>query len=312
MLDWIRAHTGASHARRGERLQSLWSGYGEIVRVHLEGAAADCVILKRVAPPQDAMHPRGWSSDRSHERKLRSYEVEAAFYRKYAARSAARVPRCLATEAHDNGWWFLLEDLDDAGFAGRRRNVDDVELGRCVDWLADFHAGFLGTAADPLWPIGTYWHLETRPDELAAMPDGPLRDAAAALDAALSRARHQTLVHGDAKLANFCFADDAVAAVDFQYTGRGCGMKDVAYLLSCLPEHRCAASADAVLDRYFARLRRSLPSTTDADALETEWRALYPVAWADFERFLCGWAPSHPKRHGYAARLTERALESLM
>jgi len=40
-------------------------------------------------------------------------------------------------------------------------------------------------------------------------------------------------VHGDAKLANFCFSRDGkkVAAVDFQYVDGGCGMKDLSRII---------------------------------------------------------------------------------
>ena len=37
-LDWVAKATGATSARRGERIQSLWSGYGELFRVELTGA----------------------------------------------------------------------------------------------------------------------------------------------------------------------------------------------------------------------------------------------------------------------------------
>lgn len=43
-------------------------------------------------------------------------------------------------------------------------------------------------------------------------------------------------------------------------------------------------------------------------ALQNEWRALYPVTWADFHRFLAGWAPSHSKVHRDTERMTRDAL----
>ena len=64
----------------------------------------------------------------------------------------------------------------------------------------------MGNAATGLWPAGTYWHLETRPDELDAMPDGPLKNSAAMIDRRLNKATYKSLVHGDAKVANFCFS----------------------------------------------------------------------------------------------------------
>ncbi len=338
--EWLCARMGAAQALPLERVQSLWSGYGEIRRYALEGAAVERVIVKDVRPPASTAgttHPRGWQGERSHARKLRSYNVECAFYARYAERcdDDARVPQAYAHERSPTGWRIALEDLDSAAagaYSGRRGRVTRAEAETCLRWLAAFHATYMGERElEGLWPVGTYWHLETRPDELAAMPSGPLRAAAHALDARLSGATFQSVVHGDAKIANFCFGPARVAMVDFQYVGGGCGMKDVAYFLSCLSEKTLERDAEALLDVYFAALRAELaarprgeptphqpqaqaqnsPRSIDANAVEREWRALYPLAWADFERFLAGWAPGHAKLTGYSARLTEQALRSL-
>ncbi|MCA8941577.1 MAG: phosphotransferase [Planctomycetes bacterium] len=307
---------GADAAVPDERLQSLWSGYGEIVRYTLSGADVDTVVVKRVAPPSSASagHPRGWNTSRSHQRKLRSYTVESCWYERWSRRCTARTPRCFGQSSDGVERVLVLEDLDAAGFTGRRDELSADELGPCLDWLAELHASFVGVDPTGLWPAGTYWHLDTRPDELAAMSEARLRDAAPRLDAALRGAKYRTIVHGDAKVANFCFASDgSVAAVDFQYVGGGCGVQDVAYFLSsCLESEELESFADAALDRYFVSLGSALEARRpelDRAELEAEWRALYPIAWADFVRFLDGWAPAgHFKRHGYSARMTELAL----
>jgi hypothetical protein len=92
----------------------------------------------------------------------------------------------------------------------------------------------------------------------------PLKHAAPGIDELLRTAKHQTLLHGDAKLANFCFPSSsssknhssggasgtsesgsrsgggdrdglAVAAVDFQYTGWGVGVLDLYYCIGAFP-----------------------------------------------------------------------------
>ena len=171
--------------------------------------------------------------------------------------------------------------------------------------------------------MGTYWHLDTRPDELAALDDVELKRAAAQIDQQLRMARYQTFVHGDAKLANFCFFDDQisdkgeqVAAVDFQYVGGGCGMKDVAYFIgSCLNETDCARYESVLLDYYFSELGDALKmrnSSIKFEAVEQEWRTLYPVAWTDFHRFVKGWSPGHWKIHTYSERLARDVMAQLI
>lgn len=310
---------GAAAISSTEVVQTLWSGYGQIVRYHLTGGATPSVVLKHVRWPDELVHPYGWTSDRSHQRKLKSYRVETAWYGRYAERCLddCRVPSCLAVEHRPDGVLLLLEDLNAAGFAGRRRSVSDAEVDACLSWLANFHATFMGEQPEGLWTIGTYWHLATRPDELDALDDSPLKAAAGELDRRLSGSPFQTFVHGDAKLANFCFSADGrnAAAVDFQYVGGGCGMKDVAYFISsCFDEDACQCRESTLLDRYFEFLHEALErsgKTIDRRALEASWRDLYPVAWTDFFRFLQGWSPGHWKAHRYSKRLASEVLNSL-
>ncbi len=316
--DCILKATGAQSLREGEVIQSLWSGYGKIQRISLEGSAWDSVIIKHVKLPEQSRHPRGWNTDLSHQRKLRSYEVESYFYQNYSAQcpSDARLPGCLAVKQVQEETLLVLEDLDAAGYAGRRSGLHQNELESCLSWLAHFHATFLHQKPAGLWPVGTYWHLETRPDELEELQDLALKQAAPQIDAWLNQSPFLTFVHGDSKVANFCFGDQGqVAALDFQYVGGGCGMKDVAYFIgSVLYEDDCERYEQPLLDFYFQALKKALEKQNKAlnfTALEKNWRELYPVAWTDFHRFLKGWSPGHWKINSYSERLTRQILNKL-
>jgi len=211
----------------------------------------------------------------------------------------------------------VLEDLDAAGYPVRASYVSNNEIEACLSWLANFHATFMNKTPENLWKQGTYWHLKTRPDELEVLGDHELRHAADSIDKQLESGDYLTFVHGDAKLANFCFSEDGkeVSAVDFQYIGGGCGMKDVAYFISsCLDESECERMETELLQFYFKELKEALAihnSEIDADAVEQEWRKLYPVAWTDFYRFLKGWSPGHWKIHSYSERLSNEVLAQL-
>jgi Phosphotransferase enzyme family len=305
LLRRVAHAAGVSAAQVEVRLQSLWGGYGELLRVTLEDGRS--AIVKHVRPPRD-------DGSVSHRRKLRSYEVERAFYARYSARCleapGIRVPRAYGALATEDGWLFVLEDLDASGFGERRASASDAEIRATLRWLARFHARFLGVSPEQLWRVGTYWHLATRPDELGALRHGALRQAAGRIDEALSSAQFKTLVHGDAKLENVCFSEDAshVALVDFQYVGGGVGVKDVAYFLSsCLAPPACERWVPSYLDCYFEELARVL-NAADAEQVEQEWRALFPLAWVDFYRFFLGWAPGEASRDAYSERLTREVL----
>jgi len=213
---------------------------------------------------------------------------------------------------------FVLEHLDQPGFPARKSHCAPQEIAACLEWLAAFHARFLGVVPAGLWKVGTYWHLATRPDELSRLRAGELRRAASAIDERLNAARFRSLVHGDAKLENFCFSrsERGVAAVDFQYVGGGVGVKDVAYFLSsCLSAAECDEQIPSYLDVYFAALRVALGSLEsslagEADALEREWRTLFSWAWSDFYRFLLGWAPAYASSDSYGQKQLALVLNS--
>ncbi|MGL1935083.1 MAG: ecdysteroid 22-kinase family protein [Fibrobacterales bacterium] len=320
VIELILNATGATEASFSEEIQALWSGYGSIIRYSLVGTEYDSVVVKHVRLPRKVNHPRGWATDISHMRKLHSYEVETQWYRSQSNvhNSFSKVPRCIALKSVDDDVIMILEDLDASGYSVRKSSAEwsDVEL--CLDWLAGFHASHLGESTDGLWEVGSYWHLDTRPDELSVLSDTePLKQCAHSIDATLTGARYKTLIHGDAKIANFCFSKDGsgVAAVDFQYIGGGCGMKDVAYFVgSCLDEGECEKRESTILDYYFDRLKEyigQLKSEIEFSALESEWRSLYPFAWADFHRFLKGWSPGHWKINSYSERIAQNVVATL-
>ncbi len=320
VLALLKKHFSDPCISKQEVVQSLWSGYGEIAR-YLSPRLDQSIIVKHIDPVRQPKHPKGWNTQTSHQRKLRSYQIEGAFYKLYADKCDldCKVPNLLTSFNRNQQQVLVLTDLNSLGFALRKSSASMEDVQRGIKWLAHFHARFMQHPGTDLWPIGCYWHLDTRQDELAKMQDGPLKQHARHIDQQLNSAQYQTLVHGDAKLANFCFPEDEqserLAAVDFQYVGRGVGMKDLAYFLgSCLPECDLFEFEQQLIDQYFVQLKQALSQykkELDFASLEQEWRQLYCFAWADFQRFLLGWSPDHFKLNQYMQRQTEIALDRL-
>ncbi|MCM8536120.1 MAG: ecdysteroid 22-kinase family protein [Lentisphaeraceae bacterium] len=315
----ILTSTNSKSIGEQELIQSLWSGYGEILKIQLENGQKPSVIVKYIDLPDSVVHPRGWNTQKSHERKVKSYDVEMNFYSKYSqlCDDSCRVAENFASASESNSHIIVLEDLDAAGFPIRKSHLNPQGVKACLSWLANFHATFLEKEPEGLWDIGTYWHLDTRPDELQEMHEGPLKTHAKKFDQKLNSCKYKTFVHGDAKVANFCFSKSgtSVSAVDFQYVGGGCGMKDIAYFLgSCLDEHQCQQGEEEFLNYYFQELKAAVQKRQlkiDFHELETEWRGLYSWAWTDFYRFLLGWMPTHYKIHSYTKQLSDQVLSEL-
>ncbi len=311
--------TGADKIIAEEEIQSLWSGYGSIVRLKLGGSKYKSVVAKHIKMPSQNNHPRGWNTNFSHNRKVKSYEVETHWYNNYADKcnEFCRIPECLVMESKNDEIFIVLEDLDSVGYDRRFSSVSWQQIKTCLKWLANFHATFFNYKPEGLWSTGTYWHLDTRPDELKVLEDKELKESAHKIDEVLNNAKYLTFVHGDAKLANFCFSGDGskVAAVDFQYVGGGCGMKDVAYFIgSCLYEDDCERLENDILNYYFKELKLALSNLkedVDFESLENEWRSLYAYALADFHRFLKGWSPGHWKINDYSEKVCRRIIQEI-
>ena len=315
----LQSHLKFEAIIRIESLQSLWSGYGTLLRVFLSGYKQNSIIVKRISTPTKFNHPRGWFTDIGHERKLRSYEVEFNSYKNfhYQLDVNCKSPALLGHQNFEDHTLLILEDLAALGYTKVYQDLSSIQIKKCLDWLASFHARFIHIEPQDLWPIGTYWQLDTRKNELKAMEDGVLKSAAQSIHNALNSSQFKTLVHGDAKYANFCFSDnDDVAAVDFQYVGGGCGIKDVAYLLSCIEGGIGSQSEeDEYLAHYFRALNENIQQNDKGlklHELETEWRYLYPFAYADFERFLVGWSPGHWKSNIYSKTQVDKTINLLM
>ena len=301
LLQIVFQKTGATKLLNTELIQQLWSGYGDLLRLSLDNGS---VIVKFIQTNQQQNHPRSWNTKIGHTRKIKSYQVENQWYKNFGKEiPGARFPHCIGSGEIQAGQYLVLEDLKEQGFRPAS-SIGWKQVERCLQWLAQFHKHYLRQPPKDLWPNGTYWHLETRPEELEAMEDLELKQAAAQIDEKLNAAKFKTIIHGDAKLANFLFSKDDCAAVDFQYVGGGIGMKDLAYFMSSIyEESELQANEQKCLDTYFEAL--ALPD------VEKEWRDLYVFAWADFYRFLQGWAPGHRKLNLYSEKMRSLALTKL-
>ena len=164
---WYETVLRATKARSAQKIaviQTLWSGYGEIIRISLSGTNISSCIVKYIQPISEEDHPRGWNTDFGHQRKLKPYEIESYWYSNWSQRcdDQCRIPSFYAAESKDGEKILVLEDVDASGYPIRYSTLKPSETLHCIRWLAYFHANFIGEEPQGLWPVGSYWHLATR------------------------------------------------------------------------------------------------------------------------------------------------------
>jgi hypothetical protein len=273
----------------------LWAGMGYIYDIKWK---SHHIIVKRILPPP--LNSRSFGD----QRKATSYLIEANFYSNVADflilehQLAIPVP-FLVERSDDDHVTICMSRLD--GRPGGLGTDDEVHA--VLRWLATLHAATWAPKIDELvsndgcglQPIGSYWHLDTRPDEHQSMPrrgwEGRLKRASRAIDERLKRDPMQCCIHGDAKDANIMFAkgdnnECEAMLYDFQYCGRGPPSVDLAYFICVAVGYgdNCAG----MLKFY----HRELTSRLGSKHMHPSFEALeesVALAFADFQRFMSGW-----------------------
>jgi hypothetical protein len=226
----------------------LWAGMGHIYEIAFSASGRRRrFIVKRVTPP-----PRK-RRDKGDERKATSYVIESNFYRHVAPALIEDHGLTMPVPYHvervggghgdgdddDDRVTICMSFLDGTPARYRLHDDDDDDGGvrSVLSWLATLHASTWSSRVDldgliergTIQPVGSYWHLDTRPDEHASMSgrgwEGRLKLAARAIHERLRRDGMQCVVHGDAKNTNMLFGDfggdgKVVGMYDFQYCGR--------------------------------------------------------------------------------------------
>jgi len=254
----------------------LWGGMGFIYVVAIPSRK---FIVKQVIMPSGRL-------SFGDQRKAESYQVEAIFYQNIAKdliEQGLSLPEPYYVEKSQRSILICMSYLP------ARRSADTKGA---LTWLATLHALTWGEVADEfvdsgLQSCGSYWHLDTRPDEHQDMPnrgwEGRLKRAARAIDERLKRDPMQCIIHGDAKEANILQQKDgSIAFCDFQYCGKGPPSKDLAYFLCSSEEIE-----DEFIAFYYDELCERL--SEDQQPSLSQLKDSLDLALADFARFMSGW-----------------------
>ena len=273
----------------------LWAGMGYIYTVSFHGYT---FVVKRIMLPRKEQRSSG------DVRKANSYVVEANFYETVApdlVNDGLAIPIPYLVESEKERITICMSHLE-----GRGGPHTDHEIHAVLRWMAHFHASTWGQKADDLvsknglQPIGSYWHLNTRPTEHDSMSsrgwEGRLKKAARAIDERLKRDKMQCCIHGDAKDANMLFSDGTnseeettrqVAMYDFQYCGKAPPSVDLAYFF-CVGVGSIDECGE-LLTYYHKELLSRLPSDVRHQPSFNELQDSLTIAFCDWQRFMSGW-----------------------
>jgi len=263
-------------------LCSLWGGMGHIYRI------GTCLIVKHICLPQKQSLSRG------DQRKKDSYQVEANFYEHVAPilDTELKLPRSyLVDRDYKGGMIIAMSNIDhESPSFGDWSYIQAV-----LRWLATLHGRTWGKADKMvqlgLQPMGSYWHLDTRPDEHDSMPDtgweGRLKMAARAICDRLQRDSMQCIIHGDCKDANVLYDKGKVTMCDFQYCGKACPAVDLVYFFCSSVG---TSDEERALEYYLECLCATLKKRNISELPTlSQFRESMDIAYCDYYRFMSGW-----------------------
>ncbi len=231
------------------------------------GAGPESVVAKVPSPAP---------ASRAAARAVRTYEIEAGFYRDIAATVDVRRPACWCArwDPDTDAYVVVLEDLAPAEPGDQLGGCSVDEATLAVAELVELHAPRWGDQTLPNLDWLSAPSPETAAlfgallsgvlpgflDRFATKVDG---DVLALAERFVPKVQKYlvgwdgplTVAHGDFRLDNLLFGGPRVAVVDWQTVGIGPGTADLAYFLggSLPPDERAAHERDLVRD-YHRRL----------------------------------------------------------
>ena len=195
----------------------------------------------------------------------------------------------------DSRFSLLLDDFSEANGWHQVVQTDLAQTQATLQAFARMHAFFwLGNKtealASSLWPIATYWDQAKQPTDqanrlsshlsrfVADFGDPEVSEATRRKDYGVLLASHaerlerevhqgekQTIIHGDAKSANFFYKTSSsseegldVGVIDFQWTGRGLCATDVAYAMWACPQSQVLDQEQQLVEYYHGQLVQEL------------------------------------------------------
>jgi hypothetical protein len=297
------------------------SGFSSLLyRLHITGSAGvpSTVIVK--LPAQ--------SEARGAMEMLGGYRRELSYYRDIAGRAPMDTPHVYAALMAQNSVDFVLvlEDLRNwenadhlAGLSMDRARLVIAQLAGLHAWSVDpanaaavqaFPSLDTAINRDILHPaFGPGWQIYCEKSD-APVPPAVARFAERFAEQAPTE--REMLLHGDIRADNMFFDGDRLKVVDFQFTARGCGAADVAYLVSQgLPTQARRGHDEALVREYLACLAAR---GVDDYSFEDAWRHYrFGVAYLMVLPVitLLGWDAMPERSRQLCVTLTERAVAAI-
>lgn len=306
------------------------SGFSSLLyRLHLTGDGVPNTVIAKLPAQSEA---------RGAMELLGGYRRELAFYRDVAGRAPIATPEVYAARIAEDSVDFvlLLEDLQDWDNADHLAGLSMDQARTCIAGLAGLHAWSVDPAnADALTPFPSLdtpiardlllpaftpgWQIylthtgQPVPPSIAQFAAEFAERTIAALPALTER---DMLLHGDIRADNLFFArkplNNQMKVVDFQFTARGCGAADIAYLVTQgLPSDARTGHDEALVREYVNHL---VAQGIDDYGFDEAWRhyrlaAVYLMVLPVIT--LVGWEALPDRSRQLCIALTDRAVAAI-